>query len=103
MTDVDKLLEGISTLVRSEFEDSPKLSGTQFQILDKDLNTTVVDAMGFSSGVLMNMGGWEAFCILNSEFDRYWITYNGEIYDDYEFAELARKCNGKVMVIHGGL
>ena len=26
MTDVDKLLEGISTLVRSEFEDSPKLS-----------------------------------------------------------------------------
>nr|DAQ32340.1 MAG TPA: hypothetical protein [Caudoviricetes sp.] len=24
-------------------------------------------------------------------------------HDDYEFAELARKCNGKVMVIHGGV
>lgn len=58
MTDVDKLLEGISTLVRSEFEDSPKLSATQFQILDSDLNGTVVDATSFSSGVLMNMGGW---------------------------------------------
>lgn len=103
MTDVDKLLEGISTLVRSELEDSPKLSGTQFQILDRDLNTAVVDAKSFSSGALMNMGGWEAFCTLNSEFERCWITYSGEIYNDYEFAELARKCNGKVMVIHGGL
>lgn len=61
MTDVDKLLEGISTLVRSELEDSPKLSGAQFQILDRDLNTTVVDATSFSSAVLMNMGGWEVF------------------------------------------
>lgn len=103
MTDVDKLLEGISTLVRSEFEDSPKLSGTQFQILDRNLKTAVVDAKSFSAGVLMNMGGWEAFCILNSEFERRWITYSGEIYDDYEFAEVARECNGKVMVIHGGL
>lgn len=103
MTDVDKLLEGISTLVRSELEDSLKLSGTQFQILDKDLNTIVVDATSFSSGVLMNMGGWEVFCIHNSEFERRWIAYSGEIYNDYEFAELARKCNGKVMVIHGGL
>ena len=103
MTDVDKLLEGISTLVRSELEDSPKLSGTQFQILDRDLNTTVVDATSFSSGVLMNMGGWEVFCILNSKSERRWIAYSGEIYNDYEFAELARKCNGKVMVIHGGL
>lgn len=103
MTDVDKLLEGISTLVRSEFEDSPKLSGTQFQILDRNLNTTVVNATSFSYGALMNMGGWEVFCILNSEFERCWITYNGEIYDDYGFAELARKCKGKVMVIHGGL
>lgn len=103
MTDVDKLLDGISTLVRSEFEDSPKLSGTQFQILDRDLNTTVVDAKSFSPGVLMNMGGWEVFCILDSKFKRRWIAYNGEIYNDYEFAEIARKCNGKVMVIHGGL
>lgn len=103
MTDVDKLLEGISTLVRSEFEDSPKLSGTQFQILDADLNATVVDATSFSSGVLMNMGGWEVFCFTNSAFKGRWISFNGEIYNDYEFAELARKCNGKVMVIHGGL
>ena len=103
MTDVDKLLEGISTLVRSELEDSPKLRGTEFQILDKDLNTTVVDATSFSPGVLMNMGGWEVFCILNSAFERRWIAYSGEIYNDYEFAELARKCNGKVMVIHSGL
>lgn len=103
MTDVDKLLEGISTLVRSELEDNPELRGTQFQILDRDLNITVVDATSFSSGVLMNMGGWEVFCILNSEFERRWIAYSGEIYNDYEFAELARKCNGKVMVIHGGL
>lgn len=103
MTDVDKLLEGISTLVRSEFEESPKLSGTQFQILDRDLNTVVVDATSFSSGVLMNMGGWEVFCTLNSESERCWIAYSGEIYSDYEFAELARKCNGKVMMIHEGL
>lgn len=103
MTDVDKLLEGISTLVRSELEDTPKLSGTEFRILDRDLNTTVVDATCFPSGVLMNMGGWEVFCFINSEFDRRWIAYSGEIYTDYEFAELARKCNGKVMVIHGGL
>ena len=68
MTDVDKLLEGISTLVRSEFEDSPKLSGTQFQILDTDLNTAVVDAASFSFCVLMNKGGWEVLCFTNSEF-----------------------------------
>lgn len=103
MTDVDKLLEGISTLVHSELEDNPELSGTQFQILDRDLNTTVVDATSFSSGVLMNMGGWEVFCILNSKFERRWIAYSGEIYNDYEFAELARKCNGMVMVIHEAL
>ena len=36
MTDVDKLLE-----------DNPKLSGTEFQILDRDLNTVVVDATSF--------------------------------------------------------
>lgn len=59
MTDVDKLLEGISTSVCSEFEDSPKLSATQFQILDSDLNAT-----SFSSGVLMNMGGWGSFAFL---------------------------------------
>lgn len=100
MTDVDKLLEDISTLVRSEFEDSPELSGTQFQIIDGDLNTTVVDATSFPAGVLMNMGGWEVFCAFNSKFERCWIAYSGEIYDDYEFAELARRCNGKVMVIH---
>ena len=73
------------------------MSGTQFQIqiqiLDRDLNTAVVDATSFSSGVLMNMGGWEVFCILNSECERRWIAYSGEIYNDYEFAELARKCN----------
>lgn len=89
MTDVDKLLEGISTLVRSEFEDSPKLSATQFQILDSDLNAT-----SFSSGVLMNMADG-VFCILNSESERRWIAYSGEIYNDYEFAEIARKCNGR--------
>lgn len=103
MTDVDKLLEGISALVRSEFEDSPKLSGTQFQIIDRDLNTSVVDATNFDPGTLMNMGGWEVFCILNSEFERRWIADSGEIYNDYEFAELARKCKGKVMVIHEGM
>lgn len=103
MTDVDKLLEGISTLVRSELEESPKLSGTEFQILDRDLNAAVVDATCFSPGVLMNMGGWEVFCTLNSEFDRRWIDSSGETYNDHEFAELARKCNGKVMVIHEGL
>lgn len=53
MTDVDKLLEGISTLVRSEFE-------------------------------------------------RRWIAYSGEIYNDYEFAELARTCNGKESSIDVG-
>lgn len=26
-----------------------------------------------------------------------WIAYSGEVYNDYEFAELARKCIGKVM------
>lgn len=103
MTDVDKLLDGISILVRSELEDNPKLSGTEFQILDRDLNTTVVDATSFSAGVLMNMGGWEVFCFVNSEFERCWISFNGEAYNDYEFAEIARKCNGKVMVIHEGL
>lgn len=77
MTDVDKLLEGISTLVRSELEDSPKLSSTEFQILDRDLNAAVVDATCFSPGALMNMGGWEVFCIINSESERRWIAYSG--------------------------
>ena len=96
MTDVDKLLEGISTLVRSELEDSPKLSGTEFQIL---VNAVVVDATCFYPGVLMNMVAGRSFASLIAS----WIACSGETYNDYEFAELARKCNGKVMVIHGGL
>ena len=79
------------------------MSGTEFQILDRDLNAAVVDAKNFSSGVLMNMGGWEVLCILNSKFERCWIAYSGGIYNDYEFAEIARKCKGRVMIIHGGL
>lgn len=79
------------------------MSSTEFQIIDRDLNAAVVDAKSFSFGTLMNMGGWEVFCIINSKFERRWIAYSGETYDDYEFAEIARKCKGKVMVIHGGL
>lgn len=82
MTDVDKLLEGISTLVRSELEDSLKLSGTQFQILDRDLNTTVV-----------NMSVWAFFKLDNPDM---WVSNTGRFHTNEGLADILRDYTGPI-------
>lgn len=80
------------------------LTSTQFKRLTPERLRIEPGSLDIEPGtVVAAVGSWEVFCILNSKFERRWIAYSGEIYNDYEFAELARKCNGKVMMIHEGL
>ena len=84
-TDVDKLLEGISTLVRSEFEDSPKLSATQFQILDSDLNATVV-----------NISVWAFFKLDNPDM---WVSNTSRFHTNEELADSLREYTRPIQVV----
>lgn len=66
------------------------------------LTLTVYPVEHFNCGTVLNCSGWEAFCIVNSEGNR-WVTINGEQYSDEQFADLMRHNGSKVMVIHGGM
>lgn len=102
MTELDSLIKAfVKTL--EEATSTSDLTSTHFECFTPECLRIVMDSLDIEPGTVVVVGGWEVFCILNSEFERRWIAYRGEIYNDYEFAELARKCNGKVMVIHAGL
>lgn len=79
-----------------------ELRGTEVELINKDLETIAYPVELFEAGTLLNCGGWEAFCIVNSEGNR-WVTINGEQYSDEQFADLMRHNGAKVMVIHWGL
>lgn len=54
------------------------------ELINKDLETIAYPVELFSCGTVLNCGGWEAFCIVNSE----------------QLADLMRHNGAKVMVIH---
>ena len=83
--------------------DSPELSGTQVELINKDLETVTYSVENFDTGTLLNCGGWEAFLIVNGELGRRWVTFSGEQYSDEQLADLMRHNGAKVTVIHWGL
>lgn len=82
--------------------DSTELSGTQVELINKDLETVVYPVENFDTGTLLNCGGWEAF-LINDGPERRWVTFSGEQYSNEQLADLMRHNGAKVMVIHWGL
>lgn len=101
MTD-DAIEEFRKKLDEAYNTDSTELSGTQVELINKDLETVVYPVENFDTGTLLNCGGWEAF-LINGELGRRWVTFSGEQYSDEQPADLMRHNGAKVMVIHWGL
>ena len=80
-----------------------ELTATEVELITKELGSVAYPVGLFETGTLLNCGGWEAFCIVNEELDRRWVTFNGQQYSDEQFAALMRRNGGRVMVIHWGM
>lgn len=98
---IDEVLEECRKQLNKAYSDI-ELTGTEVELINKDLETIAYPVELFEAGTLLNCGGWEAFCIVNMEGNR-WVTINGEQYSDEQFADLMRHNGAKVMVIHWGL
>lgn len=103
MTDVDKLLEGISTLVRSEFEElarkcNGKVMGAcefkAFEFLSKDYMT--FDASGLPAGTVVNMHVWAFFKLDNPDM---WVSNTGRFHTNEELADILREYTGPIQVV----
>jgi hypothetical protein len=99
---IDDAVEEFRKKLEKEFKE-PELTGTQVELINKDLETVVYPVEEFDIGTLLNCGGWEAFLIGDGELGRRWVTFSGEQYADEQLADLMRHNGAKVMVIHWGL
>lgn len=100
---IDEVLEECRKQLNKAYSDNDiELTGTEVELINKDLETIAYPVELFSCGTVLNCGGWEAFCIMNSEGNR-WVTISGEQYSDEQLADLMRHNGAKVMVIHWGL
>lgn len=86
MTDVDKLLEGISTLVRSEFE--------AYEFLSNDYRT--FDASKLADGTVVNMSVWAFFKLDNPDM---WVSNTVRFHTNEEFADILRDYTGPIQVV----
>lgn len=97
---IDDAVEEFRKKLEKEFIE---LTGTQVELINKDLETVVYPVEELDVGTLLNCGGWEAFLIVNGELGRRWVTFSGEQYADEQLADLMRRNGAKVTVIHWGL
>lgn len=101
--DIQKMIDDAVEEFRKKLEkEFTELSGTQVELINKDLETVVYPVEEFDTGTLLNCGGWEAF-LINDGPERRWVTFSGEQYSDEQLAVLLRHNGAKVMVIHWGL
>lgn len=98
---IDDAVEEFRKKLENEFKE-PELTGTQVELINKDLETVVYPVEEFDVGTLLNCGGWEAFLIIDG-MERRWVTFSGEQYSDEQLADLMRHNGAKVTVIHWGL
>jgi len=98
---IDDAIEEFRKKLEKEFK-QPELTGTQVELINKDLETVVYPVEEFDIGTLLNCGGWEAF-LINDGPERRWVTFSGEQYADEQLADLMRHNGAKVTVIHWGL
>lgn len=98
---IDDAVEEFRKKLEKEFK-QPGLTGTQVELINKDLETVVYPVEEFDIGTLLNCGGWEAF-LINDGPERRWVTFSGEQYADEQLADLMRHNGAKVTVIHWGL
>jgi hypothetical protein len=97
---IDDAVEEFRKKLGKEFTE---LTGTQVELINKDLETVTYSVENFDTGTLLNCGGWEAFLIVNGELGRRWVTFSGEQYSDEQLADLMRHNGAKVTVIHWGM
>lgn len=95
---IDDAIEEFRKKLEKEFK-QPELTGTQVELINKDLETVVYPVEEFDIGTLLNCGGWEAFLIKDGP-ERRWVTFSGEQYADEQLADLMRHNGAKVTVIH---
>lgn len=98
---INDAVEEFRKKLEKEFKE-PELTGTQVELINKDLETVVYPVEEFDVGTLLNCGGWEAF-LINDGPERRWVTFSGEQYADEQLADLMRHNGAKVTVIHWGL
>lgn len=98
---INDAVEEFRKKLEKEFKE-PELTGTQVELINKDLETVVYPVEEFDVGTLLNCGGWEAFLIIDG-MERRWVTFSGEQYADEQLADLMRHNGAKVTVIHWGL
>ena len=98
---INDAVEEFRKKLEKEFKE-PELTGTQVELINKDLETVVYPVEEFDVSTLLNCGGWEAFLIIDG-MERRWVTFSGEQYADEQLADLMRHNGAKVTVIHWGL
>lgn len=98
---IDDAVEEFRKKLEKEFKE-PELTGTQVELINKDLETVVYPVEEFDTGTLLNCGGWEAF-LINDGPEHRWVTSSGEQYADEQLADLMRHNGSKVSVIHWGM
>lgn len=98
---INDAVEEFRKKLEKEFKE-PELTGTQVELINKDLETVVYPVEEFEVGTLLNCGGWEAF-LINDGPERRWVTFSDEQYADEQLADLMRHNGSKVSVIHWGL
>jgi hypothetical protein len=63
---INDAVEEFRKKLEKEFKE-PELTGTQVELINKDLETVVYPVEEFDIGTLLNCGGWEAFLIGDGE------------------------------------
>lgn len=101
---IDAAVEEFRKKLENEFnEPETKLTGTQFECIDINGELIIADASELNVGTLINVGGWEAFRIVEAHEQKPWITYIGGSYTNEQFADLMRQECVKPKIIHLGL
>lgn len=97
---IDDALEEFRKKLEKEFTE---LTDTQFECIDNNGELFIVDAQELNPGTLIIVEDWEVFRILETSYQKPWITYIGEAYSHEQFAELMREQFVKPKIIHVGM
>lgn len=97
---IDDAVEEFHKKLEKEFTE---LTGTQFECIDNNGELFVADAQELNTGTLIIVDNWEVFRILETYYQKPWITYIGEAYSHEQFAELMREQFVKPKIVHNGM
>ena len=106
MNNIQKMIDAAVEEFRKELEKEfkePELTGTQFECIDNNGALVIADAQELNTGTLIIADDWEAFRILETDDQKPWITYVGNVYTHEQFAALMRRQYSTPKIVHVGM